>query len=455
MALVGLLYAHHFAAGASEPIGAVDVTGIASVVRQVRQCKRAGADRVVVMVERMTPRLAAALDAARRADPSVEIVHGAAAIAAAVADGDRVLSLDEGLVADERALAAVVDSGGEAVIAVWREGTDLPIAAERIAADSFFAGIACYSGRLVRIVAGRLGDWDMQATLLRAALGEGGATLVDMAASAAYCPARRRDVPLQWARATDARSAAEATETALSAAQKGVLDWPARFIHPPIENALTRLLMPTTVTPNMVSIAVFVLGVLGIACFAKGFLWAGLVIALVVGPLDGVDGKLARARVEFSKWGDLEHVADKIVEYGWFAALAYHFATAGHGGAWPLAAVIIAFALAEAAQGEFYRRFTGRQLDDAGDFERRFRLVGGRRNTFFWALLPFAAFGAWYTGYAAIASYSVVTFFVMQLRLFKRLQQFGSEMSPQIAANFAVTGYRFLPERKSSANPRD
>lgn len=451
MALVALLYAHHAAAPGTEPAAALTVTGISSVERQIRQCRRAGAERVIVMVERMTPRLAKALDRARRRDAAVEVVHGGAGVAAAVTDNDDVLSVDEGLVADERAFAAVVDTPGGTTIAVWSEGDERPISAERIAADSFFAGIARFRGRLVRQVAGRLGDWDMQATLLRAALGEGDCTRVQASGIAAYCQSRRRIVPLQWARAVDRATADAASEEALAAAQKGVLDWPARFLHPPIENALTRLLLPTTLTPNMISIGVFLIGVAAIVCFAMGELWAGLALALVAGPLDGVDGKLARTRVEFSKWGDLEHVADKVIEYGWFAALAWHFNSEGHGGAWPIAAITVLFALAEAVQGEFFRRFTGKQIDDAGVFERRFRLVAGRRNTFFWTLLPFGAAGAWYTGFAVIAAYSAVTFFVMQARFFRRLQEYGVENSAQVAANFAKSAYTFLSAPKPSA----
>ncbi|MEA3537987.1 MAG: CDP-alcohol phosphatidyltransferase family protein [Pseudomonadota bacterium] len=451
MALVALLYAHHFSAGADEPLAALGITGIASVDRQIRQCRRAGAERVVVMVERVTPRLAAALDRARRATPGVEVVHGGDGVRAAIREEDSVLSLDEGLVADERAIAAVAGATGDVVLGVWMEADERPIAAERIASDRFFAGLARFPGRLVRSVAGRLGDWDMQATLVRSALGEGPHTPVEVGRIPAYCPSRRREVPLQWRRAVDAASADAATNDALAAAQKGILDWPARFIHPPVENLLTRLLLPTPLTPNMISVGVFLLGLAAMAAFALGHLWVGLVLALIIGPLDGVDGKLARTRVEFSKWGDLEHVADKVVEYGWFAALAYYFNSIGHGGAWPLAAICVGFALAEAVQGEFFRRFTGKQIDDAGAFERRFRLVAGRRNTFFWSLLPFAAFGAWYAGFAMIAAYSAITFFVMQARFFVRLQEYGSENSDQIAANFAKTAYTFLPDSAGNA----
>src|SRR3546814_5846593 len=98
-----------------------------------------------------------------------------------------------------------------------------------------------------------------------------------------------------------------------------------------------------------------VVGFASIAAFATGWLWTGLLLMLFLGPLDGVDGKLARTRLQYSRWGDLEHVADKIVEYGAFIALGgYLSSTAGHYGPWVLAGITIAFALAEAVQGGFF-----------------------------------------------------------------------------------------------------
>jgi hypothetical protein len=110
-----------------------------------------------------------------------------------------------------------------------------------------------------------------------------------------------------------------------------------------------------------------------------------------------------------------------------------------------VAALLVLFALAESLQGEFFRRFTGKQLDDSGSFERRFRLISGRRNTFFWTLLPFGVAGAWGAGFITMSIYSALTFFVMQARMFIRLQQFGSAQSALIEANFARTAYNFLP----------
>lgn len=261
---------------------------------------------------------------------------------------------------------------------------------------------------------------------------------VDLSGTPTYSPERRRHVPLLWQRPRDAGAARETANQVLAAAQKGCLDWPARFIHPPVENAAVRLLWSTPVTPNLISLLAFLLGLYAAWCFATGNLWTGLVLALVIGPIDGIDGKLARSRMEFSRWGDLEHVGDKIVEYAWFAGLA---SAIGTGAAWALAALIVVTALAEALQGEFFRRVTGTQLDDCGPFERGYRLVSGRRNTFFWSLLPFALFDAWAAGLVMIAVYATVNFFIMQARFFLRLAEFGRANSPLIAENLDATAY--------------
>ncbi len=401
------------------------VGGRPVIERQVRQARLAGAARVIVIGGPMA---------------GVEAVPTHTAAAALIADDDLVLVLAPGLVADERIVAATVAAAP--VLATFPDR-----GVERIDAGSLYAGVAVYPGALVRRVAAGLGDWDFHATLLRAAAGDGLAR-VDLAGLDLYAPARRRIVPLTWAVPATPGEASAATTMVIKAAQKGCLDWPARFIHPPIEDGLVRLLGPTPITPNMVTVFVAAISLAAGVAFAYGWLLTGLVLALVSGPLDGVDGKLARSRLEFSRWGDLEHVLDKIAEYGWYLALAGHFAvTMGHA-PWLIAALIIVVALAEALGGEFFRRFTGGQLDDAGDLERRVRLISGRRNTYFWTLIPFAAFGAWYAGFVMIAVYAVATFAFMQWRLFTRLGEFGRAHSPAVAANYAASRYGFLPARR-------
>jgi phosphatidylglycerophosphate synthase len=250
-----------------------------------------------------------------------------------------------------------------------------------------------------------------------------------------------------WAQPKSETEAKAAGKALIADAQKGCLDWPARFLHAWPEDVLVGLLAPTRITPNMVTLATGVIGIAAGVAFAVGWLWTGLILALITGPLDGVDGKLARTRCEYSRWGDLEHLIDKILEYGWYLCIAWHFSTVrGSALPWAIAALIILPAVAEAVQGEFFRRMTGFQLDDAGDFERRIRLVAGRRNTFLWTWLGFAAFGLWFEGFVVLAVYSVVTTAVAQWRFYKRLSAYARESGHKIAINYASTAYSFLPK---------
>lgn len=334
-----------------------------------------------------------------------------------------LLLIEAGLIADERLIAAFLKAARE------RCGPTFSLVA--VGPDGLPGGLAWLPDASVDA------DW---AVLIESA------ARIDLSDTPTYSPERRRHVPLMWERPTDAASGRKAANQLLAAAQKGCLDWPARFIHPPIENAAVRLLWSTPVTPNMISVLAFLLGLYAAWSFATGALWTGLLLALIVGPIDGIDGKLARSRMEFSRWGDLEHVGDKIVEYAWIAGLA---AAIGTGTAWALAALITATALAEAVQGEFYRRITGAQLDDAGSFERAHRLVSGRRNTFFWSLLPFAWFDAWSAGLVMIAVYSTANFFIMQARFYVRLAEYGRANSAAIAANLDATAYKMTDGEKS------
>jgi 1L-myo-inositol 1-phosphate cytidylyltransferase / CDP-L-myo-inositol myo-inositolphosphotransferase len=370
------------------------VAGITLAERQRRQLLRLGASRV-------------------------DQAGGESMIADGATLRGPVLLIEAGLLADERIIAAFLDEA--------ERRKDDAQALLALGPDGQTGGLAWLPE------GGRAFAWQDIAAA--------GAALVDLTQIDTYSPERRRKVPLLWERPSDPASARRAGGQVLAAAQKGCLDWPARFIHPPIENAFVRLLLPTPITPNMISVMAFLLGLYAAWSFATGSMWTGLLLALAIGPIDGIDGKLARTRVEFSPWGDLEHVGDKIVEYSWFAALA---AAIGTGWAWALAALIVVTALAEALQGEFYRRLTGAQLDDAGAFERAYRLVSGRRNTFFWCLLPFAWFEAWGAGLVMIAVYAAANFFVMQGRFFIRLAEYGRAHSAAIAANLDATAYGML-----------
>ncbi|MFZ4109444.1 MAG: CDP-alcohol phosphatidyltransferase family protein [Polymorphobacter sp.] len=418
---------------ATETPASLVVGGITVLERQARQLRRAGATVLFAIDVEPLTNLPAGVEAI-----------GAAALADRINRGDRVAVIAAGLIVDERALDAVLAAPAPAMLVSDPARADV-VVIERIDSATSAAGVMVLPGTLVIAQALSLGEWNLASALIRVAAANPSTQRIDFHALPLYAPARRRVVPMLWLR-PDATGADAATGQLIAAAQKGCLDWPARFLHPLPENLLVRLLAPTAITPNQVTAATAVVGIAAAIAFGAGWLWTGLILALVTGPLDGVDGKLARTKVEFSKWGDLEHLLDKILEYTWFLCVAWFFSgERGTAMPWAVAALIILPAIAESVQGEFFRRLTGAQLDDAGDAERRIRLFAGRRNTFLWTWTGCALFGLWFEGFVLLAVYSVVTTGVAQWRFYKRLSAYARAHGDRIAANYAATAYTFLP----------
>lgn len=439
----GLLFALSTRSDANAPRAGLVAGGIPVLVRQMRQLKALGVtDFLVLAAEGFAPLEARLAQEARRSGLSLVWTTTPEPLKHLVRERS-LLVLDEGLLIDERLLEAFDEAAG------LHDYSAGPLLSQWSARGGIHGGVAFFPSD--SIDADKLGQ--ASARMPRdgralAAAARGGAERFDFSSIDTYAASRRRRVPMLWRFPDSAAGAQAATAELLAAAQKGCLDWPARFIHPPIENLLTRLLLLTPVTPNMLSLAIFFAGLFGAWLFATGQVWPAMILALVIGPLDGVDGKLARTRHEFSKWGDLEHVGDKIVEYLWYAGIA---AWIGTGWAWAVCALIVFFALAEALQGEIFRRLTGRQLDDAGAIERRFRLISGRRNTFLWTLVPFGFAGQWDWGFVTIAAYAVATFFFVQIRFFIRLSSQFREDPTAIERNVAKTAYAFMPEKPQPA----
>lgn len=267
------------------------------------------------------------------------------------------------------------------------------------------------------------------------------ADTLDISSLPLYIPNRRRDVPYLFQQVTDAAAGKKRSFDVIRQGQKGTLDWPARWLHPVPENWLVYLVSNTWITPNGITLLTSVLGFYATYLLGTGSFTAALLLILSVGILDGVDGKLARAKMQETAIGELEHLIDKLVEYSWYFALAWYFAAEYGSPVWALAIVTTGFAWAETVQGEFYRRLTGCQLDDAGKFEKTWRLVGGRRNTFMYAFLPFVLFGYTYAGFWMIAVYSLITFFVAQVSFIIRLRAYSKKHSKCMAKNLSDTTY--------------
>ncbi len=103
----------------------------------------------------------------------------------------------------------------------------------------------------------------------------------------------------------------------------------SKYVNRRVSYPFTRLLLPTPVTPNMLSISVFILGLVGCWFVAQGGRWdaaLGCGLVLFAGYLDGCDGEVARLRHEGSKFGAwLDTIVDEITTVCFLVACGFHY----------------------------------------------------------------------------------------------------------------------------------
>jgi len=200
----------------------------------------------------------------------------------------------------------------------------------------------------------------------------------------AYLPGLRRHLRPYWCRIESRDDMGRAGDMILDATQKGVLDFPARFLHPPLEDSMVRLLAPTPITPNQITVFTGVIGFAAAGMMAVGVYGPALVIALVVNVLDGVDGKLARVKLLTSRFGDrLDHTLDVLFEFAWYLGLGWGLSGGSASGRpFLLGLGLIGVMLGARGMSGIYKLVSGRQIHDHRAFDRAVRLFAGRRNIY-------------------------------------------------------------------------
>ncbi|HEU0135288.1 MAG TPA: hypothetical protein VFR28_10730, partial [Allosphingosinicella sp.] len=172
MTLAAVIAAYHEADDAGGGLRAtLPIAGRTLIERQVRLAAGAGAEPVVVVVERVTSLLNSALDRLRSEGVTLVLARSAEEAAEAVHSNDRVLLVGDGLVAPEAAIARLLAIDGPCILIV----PDLRVddRYERIDSQSRWAGLALIDGEMLKQTAAMLRDWDLQSTLLRRAVQAG------------------------------------------------------------------------------------------------------------------------------------------------------------------------------------------------------------------------------------------------------------------------------------------
>ncbi len=249
----------------------------------------------------------------------------------------------------------------------------------------------------------------------RVSLGDAEPTgVLEVADQPIYSLAMRRHLPLLWI----PQPGPEAERRILDAAQKGSQDLPA-LVHAPIETFLVRHLSQTRITPNELTAVCNVVAWSAAILFAFGYLVAGTLCALAVGVLDGLDGKLARVKVETSDAGKLEHWFDTFYELAWALALAFHLQLSGllPGAYWYLLLLLFSEGVDGLAKLSVIRRY-GRLIDELTPLDRKIRLFGGRRNIYIWILAVGLLVGAPAKAFIVIAYWEAISAIVHVVRAY-------------------------------------
>ena len=169
MSLAAVIAAYH---DTEAPDGGLRATlplaGRTLVERQARLAASAGAEPILLYVERVPPELAAAVDRLRNEGVPVSLVRSASEAAEALHPDDRLLFMADGFLADEAHVNQLIHAGPNALLAVPDLGVDERF--ERIDAHSRWAGLALLTGQALKQTATMPDDWDLQSTLLRRAV---------------------------------------------------------------------------------------------------------------------------------------------------------------------------------------------------------------------------------------------------------------------------------------------
>ncbi len=432
--LRGLIAATAPTESGSGPRALIRIGGITLLERQVRILRKAGVSEALVVAAGRDEALQAEMDRLASLKMRLRLTWPGA---------DGRLDLDGTFAANDNAPWLLLDGASlfdERLSNSFGESADEQVALlpESVAASGDAArglklelgGKSYIFNGVARLRAGRIGALKPEkgdawlAELLKSVVSDSPDALVDTATLPTYHYDMRRDVPYLWLPISRPGDNPAAKRELLNHAQKSVLDWPAWYIHRPIEKWIVYHICEWSITPNQLTLINNIVAFAAAYAFAVGALVPAMAGALAVGILDGLDGKQARVKMMTSEFGRIEEVLDKIYENTWYWAMAYYLSNQGYGQMpYILFGILFFCNMADIYVGLVMKKRRNIQLDDAGDFERRFRVISGRRNTYIWTLIPFLLAGAYYPGYWMMTAYGVLTLSVRIWRLKVRLAQ--------------------------------
>jgi phosphatidylglycerophosphate synthase len=421
---------------ADDPSALVELCGISTLERLLRTLKRCGIERATVLSSTPDPiakELArpswarAQLNLTLRTRPAGPVtLEQIVNLWPRNSDAIPLLVIPAGSVFDPRLLRALISQNAPTVLVDSGAGPRTQVLTA--SAPDTSQGKLCGPALLEY-------DWasarnGLLEQGLRNGLEHDGLATLDVSAQPLYYVSMLRKLRPFWFPAPSLSNRKPAERVLLDSIQKGPTDIPAWF-HAPIETFLVSRLCKTPITPNQLTLFCNVVAWTVTILLVTGHVAWGLGLALVVGVLDGLDGKLARLKLETSKAGKLEHLFDALFENSWWLALAWHLSVSGKlPDAFSYLALLIGAEVLNALARASIVRYYGKSISELGRFDRIFRLVGGRRNIYVWILALGLILGTVAGAFKLIAWWEAVTAAVHLARVAWALWALRSQSAP-------------------------
>jgi len=409
----------------------IRIAGITMLERVVRQMRKQDITDITVMAPVDAPE--ELHKEAKRLSRKLKLnITVPADPAAALTGGETALVQDASVIVDDRLPGEMISRNESSLLALYnRESVEDAFASRVTTVDDkrIFAGIAVLEADVWKKLLSARDVPQLSIALME--ITTAAVPVLNFQDLPTYDYDMRREQGYFWYPVDSPDNNPEAKKRLLDHAQKSVLDWPAWYIHRPIEKWIVFHLSETPITPNQLTLINNLLAFPAVYFFATGQHLAAFILALMVGVVDGLDGKTARIKVMTSAFGRIEEVLDKIYENLWYGAMAWFIAGQADPAhawiPWVLFGIILTLNMVDIVLGLIFKSAKGAQLDDFGPFERKFRVIGGRRNTYIWSVLPFYIAGFYFAGYIFIAAYAIATFAIHTWRFGVNISQVDAQ----------------------------
>ncbi len=235
---------------------------------------------------------------------------------------------------------------------------------------------------------------------------------------------RKRETP--YAFAVSSANAQAVEWRMFMGTYKGATDFVTKHIWPLPAFHVTRFLAPRGITPNMVTTVAAICTALAFWMFLEGHFALGLIAAWAMTFLDTVDGKLARATLTSSKWGDIfDHGIDLVHPPFWYVAWGLGLTAAGFVWSpvtfwWVIAAILGGYVIQRLFEG-IAIKWLGLEIHIWRPVDTLFRQVTARRNPNLALLTLSTLIGRPDWGLMAVAIWTVLCLVLHGLQLLQAL----------------------------------